>query len=44
MKGDGIELETFEQLEALLAARMEPIDRSAIWDCNAAQRYMSECF
>ena len=25
-KGDGIELETFEQLEALLAARMEPID------------------
>lgn len=43
-KGDGIELETFEQLEALLAARMEPIDRSAIWDCNAAQRYMSDCY
>ena len=43
-KGDRIELETFDQLEALLSAKMEPSDRQAVWDCNAAQRYMTDCY
>lgn len=43
-KGDGVELETFSQLEALMAARMEGADRQSIWDCNQAQRYMSDCY
>lgn len=43
-KGDGIELETFAQLEMLLSAKAEPKDRQAMWDCNAAQRYMTDCY
>lgn len=43
-KGDGIELETYEQLEALLVAKAEPRERQALWDCNAAQRYMTDCY
>lgn len=43
-KGDGIELKTFEELEALLSAKMEPSDRQAVWDCNQAQRFMSDCY
>lgn len=43
-KGDGIQLETYEQLVALLASRAEPADRQSLWDCNAAQRYMTDCY
>lgn len=43
-KGDGIELETFDQLQALLSAKLEGGDRQTIWDCNSAQRYMSDCY
>lgn len=43
-KGNGIELKTIEQLEALLAARAENIERQALYDWNHAQRYMSDCY
>lgn len=43
-KGNGIELKTFEQLEALLAARVDGNDRQTLWDYNVAQRYMSDCY
>ena len=43
-KGNGIELKTFEQLEAIINARTEGTDRQLNADLNAAQLYMSDCF
>lgn len=43
-KGNGIELKTIEQLEALLSARAEQMERQALFDWNHAQRYMSDCY
>lgn len=43
-KGNGIELKTIEQLEALLSARAEGLERQALYDWNHAQRYMSDCY
>lgn len=43
-KGNGIELKTIEQLEALLSARAESMERQAMFDWNDAQRYMSDCY
>lgn len=43
-KGNGVELETFSQLVALMAAKVDGEDRQALWDCNAAQRYMTDCY
>lgn len=43
-KGDGITLETFEQLEALLSAKTEPLQRQGLFDGNAAQRFMTDCY
>ena len=43
-KGNGVELKTFDQLVALLAARVDGMDRQLMWDYNVAQRYMSDCY
>ena len=43
-KGNGIELKTFEQLEAIINARTENNDRQLNVDLNTAQLYMSDCF
>ena len=43
-KGNGVELKTIDQLEALLAARVDGMDRQLLWDYNAAQRYMTDCY
>lgn len=43
-KGNGVELKTFEQLEALMAARVDGMDRQFLWDYNVARRYMSDCY
>lgn len=43
-KGNGIELKTFEQLEAIINARTENNDRQLNVDLNMAQLYMSDCF
>lgn len=43
-KGDGIELKTFEQLEALMAARVETGNKEFVCDYNMAQCYMNDCY
>lgn len=41
-KGNGVELETFEQLEAILSGRVDTREPYADW--NMSRRYMSDCF
>lgn len=42
-KGNGVELKTFEQLEAILSGRAETINQS-FDDWGTARRYMSDCY
>lgn len=42
-KGSGVVLETFEQLEAILSGRAQPISQAAD-DWNTARRYMTDCY
>lgn len=42
-KGNGVELKTFEQLEAVLSGRAEPISQASD-DWGTARRYMSDCY
>ncbi len=41
-KGNGVELETYEQLEAILAGRVNKRDPYSDW--NMSRRYMSDCY